>query len=285
MQTDTSLLTPEFLETIPCNLCGSVETKLWGESEGFKIVECCHCGLVYVNPRLNRAGLQKVYGVDYYQMHGEDKARALRIKMYDIEVKELQKLVKPGKILDVGCGGGFFLSRLGEGWEKFGTEFNPAAAEDGRVRFGLDVKLGPLPELDYKDNSFDVINMRGVIEHFQDPFSYLTTAYRILKPGGMLAINTPNIGSLCARLYKVKFNLVTPKYHIYYFSTKTMTEMLVKAGFKIVCKKYFYIGTPYAKWSDPFRIPIDMIRLRMNPAARLLSPAFFDNVLHIYAAK
>ncbi len=280
-----NLLSPQYLETIPCNLCGSNKNSLWGKSEGFSIVKCDGCGLIYVNPRLNREGLQIAYGHDYYQMHVESGALEKREKMYEIELREIQSLRTGGKILDVGCGGGFFVSRFGKSWEKSGTEFNPVAAEEARKNFGLDVRVGPLPELGYSSEAFDVVNLRGVIEHFQDPYSYLVESYRILKKGGLVAINTPNIGSLCAQIYKEKFRLVTPKYHIYYFSTQTMTEMLKKAGFKIVRIRYFYLGTPYAHWTDGFKLLADSVRLAFNPVAPVVSPAFFDNVVHVYAEK
>ncbi len=285
MNNTSELLVPQYLETIPCNLCGGGETRLWGKAEGFSIVECVKCALVYVNPRLNREGLQIAYGSQYYQMHTESGALEKRMKMYDIEVGAIEKLRAGGKILDVGCGGGYFMSRFGNSWEKYGTEFNPVAAAEASKNFNLNVRVGALPELGYESNYFDVANLRGVIEHFQDPYSYLQEAYKILKPGGLIAINTPNIGSLCAKIYKEKFRLVTPLYHIYYFSTQTMTEMLKKAGFKILAVRYFYLGTPYARWTDGFKLAADSVRLFFDRSAPVVSPAFFDNVVHVYAEK
>ncbi len=281
----TNLLAPQYLETIPCNLCGSPQTKPWAEKDGWKIVECVKCGLVYINPRLNLEGLKIAYGSEYFQMHTENNAQEKRIRMYDIEVKGIENFRKGGKMLDVGCGGGYFMSRFGNSWEKYATEFNPVAAENARKEFSLDVRVGALPELGYQKDYFDVISMRGVIEHFQDPYSYLTESYKILKKGGMIAINTPNIGSYCAKIYKENFCLVAPLYHIYYFSTQTMTEMLKKAGFKILAVRYYYLGTPYLKWNDGPRVALDTVRAALGMKTSSPSPAFFDNVVHVYAEK
>jgi hypothetical protein len=53
----------------------------------------------------------------------------------------------------------------------------------------------------------------------------------------------------------------------------------------ILRKRYFYLGTPYARWTDGFKILGDSVRLLMNPRAKVVSPAFFDNVVHVYACK
>ena len=280
------LLQPQYLEEVPCNLCARGETVLWAESGGFRIVRCVGCGLTYVNPRLNRAGLQKVYGRDYFEMHTESEALEKRLRMYEIEIRAIEKLAPSGRILDVGCGGGYFLARLGSHWERYGTEFSAVAAHAAHKNFGIRVEVGPLPELAYPDGFFDVVNLRGVIEHFQDPFAYLTAAHRILKPGGWVIINTPNIESFCARLYREKFRLVDPRYHIYYFSTRTISRLAEKAGLRVARTRFFYLGTPYAHWTDALKITLDLARLiTRGRGAMGPSPAFFDNVVHVYARK
>ena len=274
-----------YLENVPCNLCAESNTKLWAVCDNFHIVQCKHCGLIYVNPRLNAKGLQKAYGSNYYTIRTERDVLDKRLKMYDIEIRELERLKSSGDIIDVGCGGGYFLARLGSHWIKFGTECNPVAAEEGRKNFGLDIQVAKLSDLQYPDNFFDVVNLRGTLEHFPDPYEYLAESYRILKEGGIIAINTPNIGSFCARLYREKFNMIDPVHHIYYFSVKTLTKMLNKVGFKVIHKRFFYLDTPYVKWNDFFKINFDSLRIFANSASNVKSPAFFGNIMHIYAKK
>ncbi len=281
----TLTLTAEDLEEVPCNLCGSGDHAVWATRDGFRIVRCVRCGLVFVNPRMNPAALARAYGPEYLAMHSEQGALAKRLRMYEIEVRELESLVPGGRILDVGCGAGAFLSKLGPQWEAYGTDLNAVAAERAREEFGIQVRVGRLTELGYPAGFFDVVNLRGVLEHFEDPFAYLAESFRILKPGGLAAINTPNIDSLCAWVYREKFRLVDPRFHITYFSTRTLRRILERAGLRVERTRYFYLGTPYADWKDAIRIAIDGVRLAWDRACPVVSPAFFDNVVHMYARK
>jgi 2-polyprenyl-3-methyl-5-hydroxy-6-metoxy-1,4-benzoquinol methylase len=127
--------------------------------------------------------------------------------------------------------------------------------------------------------------MRGVIEHLPDPLSELHRVHRILRKGGLLTINTPNIGSICGKLYGEKFRLVCPTHHIYYFSTKTLSLMLEKAGFKVVKVSYHYFDTPYASWKDGFKIVRDIAGLGLWRNPKVVSPAFYGNIVDIYVTK
>lgn len=273
------------MEKINCNLCKSNDYMLWAKKEGFNIVKCNRCNLIYVNPRLNAEGLRQVYGQDYFKLRTNKEDSLKREQMYLIEIKDLERIKKKGKILDVGCGGGFFLNSLGDSWEKYGVEINDISAKFGRQNFGLNIKTDKLTDAKFESDYFDVVNIRGVIEHLPDPMAALKETYRILKKGGIVAINTPNIDSLCGKLYREKSRLVAPKYHIYYFSTRTISRMLAEAGFSIIKKSYFYFCTPYATWKDPFKILIDSVILLFNRNAKISSPAFFGNVINIYAKK
>ena len=272
-------------EMINCNLCKSDDYTLWAVKDGFNIVKCNRCNLIYVNPRLNAEKLKKAYDQDYFEMRTNKNNSLKRQQMYSIEIKDLEKIKKGGRILDVGCGGGFFLNSLSDFWEKYGVEISDTSAEFGRGNLGLNIKTGELTDAKFESDYFDVVNIRGVIEHLPDPMGDLRESYRILKKGGIVAINTPNIASLCAKIYKNKFRLIDPKRHIYYFSTRTISKILEEVGFCIIKKSYFYLGTPYAIWKDPFKILIDSIVFLFNRNANVTSPAFFGNVVNIYAEK
>lgn len=274
------------LEVVPCNLCGEDQTTYWGEKFGLKIMECVSCGLIYVKHRLNSIGRQLAYAEDYFSLQSDDDDSRKRTQMYLLEIDDLERTIKNGQILDVGAGGGHFLSALGKQWEKHGCEINDIAASYGRNHYNLDIKTGDLESIEYPAGYFDCINFRGVIEHLPDPLGNLKKAYQFLKPRGIVSINTPNIASLCARLYKEGFRLVDPRFHIYYFSPKTIRMILEKASFSVLRESYFYLDTPYANpIEDLSKIVKDLTLKQTNPDYKAESPPFFENVINIYALK
>jgi len=306
------------LEHVNCNLCGSSDTKLYAEvsymdylrrrpelmteddpivkhkelaEHKFNLVKCKQCGLIYVNPRLPDNKLSDLYQQEYYSFYSDDASEESkwRERTFMVEVAELEKITEKlglgKKILDLGCGGGFFLNSLDDSWEKYGSELNPVAAEFAKDKFGFNVFQGKLDDANFPDEAFDVVKMRGVIEHLSDPLSELCQIHRILRKGGMLTINTPNIGSLCGKLYRDKFRLVCPTHHIYYFSTKTLSGMLEKTGFKVCKASYHYFDTPYASWKDVFKIFLDTAGLGILRNPDVVSPAFYGNIVDIYVTK
>ncbi|WP_447984343.1 class I SAM-dependent methyltransferase [Nitrospira sp. Nam74] len=139
-----------------------------------------------------------------------------------------------GRILDVGCGAGKLLSDLREhGWQVYGVDFSPVAANYARSQHGLDVRLGDLFQAGYEDGFFDVVMFNHSLEHIYNPLEMLKEAHRIMKPGGLLFISIPNAGGLEARLFgKWWVHWDTPR-HLYHFNKTTMSRLVTDAGFRL----------------------------------------------------
>jgi SAM-dependent methyltransferase len=268
------------LEHVNCNLCGRDETMLWGEKSGIKIVKCLHCGLIYCNPRPDNDELQAFYSEEYFS-EGHYAGDEKRQKMYEIEIAEiLENITQQGKFLDVGCAVGKFLDTLPTTFEKWGTEFSEDAANISRERLGPHIITGQVRDIELPEEYFDIVQMRGVLEHSQNPYEDLISISKALKETGILRISQlPNISSISARLFKTKFNQVKPGEHLYYFSPETIKATLKKAGFRITRVNYPYLETPYASLiGDVF----DMIKCIFQEKE---SPAFFGNMMIVYAVK
>ncbi|MEW6655475.1 MAG: class I SAM-dependent methyltransferase [Aquificota bacterium] len=143
-----------------------------------------------------------------------------------------------GKLLDIGCGNGYFLAQMRDlGWDVAGVEPDPNAVKVAREEFGLKVFQGTIEEINFPENSFDVITMNHVIEHVLDPIALLSECKRILKPNGKLIVITPNIKSLGHRFFKQDWRGLEPPRHIYLFSSRSLITSAEKAGLKV--KKVF----------------------------------------------
>ncbi|MDA3875628.1 MAG: class I SAM-dependent methyltransferase, partial [Halothiobacillus sp.] len=148
--------------------------------------------------------------------------------------KGFRYLPKPAqgqRLLDIGCGNGDFLVSAQEaGWQVLGLEPDPKAAATTRQR-GLDVTVGTVDILAGESSSFDAITLSHVIEHVHEPVQLLQAVHRLLKPGGVVYIDTPNIQSHGAQLFWKNWRgLETPR-HLALFNPASLTGLLSASGF------------------------------------------------------
>ena len=140
---------------------------------------------------------------------------------------------KPGgKLLEIGCGNGSMLKYMDLlGWQTEGIDFDPTAVEKARSK-GLKINLGSLDEQKYNENTFDVVILSHVIEHVPNPLALLSEIHRILKPGGIMSLVTPNINSLGRLLFDNSWFALDPPRHLILFNDKTLLKSAHMAGFK-----------------------------------------------------
>jgi SAM-dependent methyltransferase len=152
-----------------------------------------------------------------------------------------------GRLLDVGSGNGEFLATMRDlGWEVVGLEPDYAAAAAARRDHGLDVILGTLEGATLDEASFDAVTLSHVIEHVPDPVQTIRECYRLLRRGGVLVVLTPNIASLCHRVFGADWRGLEPPRHLFLFSPETMRRCASAAGFSAVRIRTPARGTPYA---------------------------------------
>ena len=252
----------DYFEPVVCNLCGKddyivvykdkyekIETEQ-GLVNKFKssgdetlidqVVKCKHCGLMYINPRIKPELIIQGYseGTDetfISQVEGREKTFARGLKF--IEKYALKNEKKPGKILDIGTAGGSFLHVAKQaGWEVHGLELNKWLCNWAKEHYDLDIQSGTLFEQHYPDNTFDVITLWDVLEHVPDPSAILQECNRILKEGGVIALNVPDSASWMAKILQSKWVFLL-SVHLYYFTPSTMKKILEKNNFSLLAKK------------------------------------------------
>lgn len=231
------------LESHPCNLCGSRTSRRYAKKFGLQIVACRRCGLVRVEPRLAEADILKRYSADYLYRDYLPVFRADRngvdlnlvTSHYIFYLKLAGRVFSPGgRLLDVGCGAGLFLKAAESlGWAVEGVEVSPAAAEYAASILKVPVRNEKLEQAGFPDASFDVVTLLDTLEHLGDPLGTLVEAHRVLKPGGRLILNTPDLGSASRAVLGKAWAVLTPAEHLTYFREGTLRRMLERAGFEV----------------------------------------------------
>lgn len=256
------------------------------------LTECQNCSFVFATPQLSSDSLSNIYNQNagYFSHYVDETTPAMQmlIASYKVEIDNLEKLKPGGKLLEIGCNGGRFLSLLDNQWDITGLDIDKNAITAAKKRLGTRAKLihAPLHKAKFSKGQFDVIVMRAVLEHVPDPRSFIKIANKLLKPGGLVAITVPNIGSPCGQLYKRYFRIVDPIHHIWYFSPKTLAMLLADYNFKIDTITYNYFNTPYFHFKDIFIFIKDWLLYQLTKQRpKHASPPFYGSLMDIYAHK
>ena len=205
-----------------------------GYGSHYTIVKCNNCSLMYVNPRITSEQILANYvRVEDPTYLVEQIGRELTFQKHLAELHKITGIPAGRKILDVGSYTGVFVSLAGKaGWNAFGVEPSKWAVEQA-AKSGLNITEGTLESANFPKNNFDVITMWDVIEHLDDPYNSILSARTLLKKDGLLVIHTMDVDSLAAKILGKRWPWLM-EMHIYYFSQRTMSEMLKKAGFEII---------------------------------------------------
>jgi 2-polyprenyl-3-methyl-5-hydroxy-6-metoxy-1,4-benzoquinol methylase len=142
--------------------------------------------------------------------------------------------VAGGRALDLGCGNGLFLNGIRlHGWDVVGVDLSAAAAMTARASFGIEVHVGELDDAPIDERSFDFVHMSHVIEHLPHPVQTLHRIASLLRPGGRLYVETPNIDSLGFRLSQAYWYPLDAPRHLWLFSPDTLRGALEQCGFSV----------------------------------------------------
>ena len=204
----------------------------------------------------------KIYFADLEKGESVEFPRNLRI------LEEIEVFKKLGKLLDVGIGTGLFLKIAREhGWKVIGVDVSSYSVNKAK-KYGFEVYKEELGTIPFGNNFFDVVNMRHSIEHVENPKKVLTEAYKILKPGGVICIATPNSFGIHARIFGKDWPHLSLPYHLHFFSKKSLSTLVESIGFKVLQLKteeltiydvfklfLFKIGIPI-KYQNPSKFAI-----------------------------
>lgn len=234
-----------------CHLCGAIAWAPLPDPRLAHLKSCGDCGLVRVREMPALHDLHGLYGPSYYaspESHivGYENYEADRHNIVRTARRRLRLIERyhptPGRLLDVGCALGFFMDAAREhGWQPTGVDLSSYAVRLAQDSGAGDAYCGELVDIGFADGSFDVVTLWDVIEHMRDPLGQLRECHRVLQDGGLLLLSTPDLGSLMARLTGARwmgFKLADE--HLYYFSRRTIAQLLERAGFETI--DAFHVG-------------------------------------------
>jgi 2-polyprenyl-3-methyl-5-hydroxy-6-metoxy-1,4-benzoquinol methylase len=230
-----------------CGVCGSytarelytASDRLRNDGELWTIAECSGCGVLRTLPELSEAELARYYPDEYWGAP-EPSQSWIRSSQSEKTAFLSRCGLAGGRILDVGCGSGFFLRALDSAkWERFGIEPGEAAAREAERFLGTGhVIAGSLIESGFTGSTFDVITLWSALEHANEPRANLREAKRLIKPGGSLIIQVPNAASYQARFFRGDWFALDAPRHRYHFTFPLLQQMLSNNGFEIYRATY-----------------------------------------------
>lgn len=239
-----------------CDLCGSATNeKVMDAADGSTIVKCASCGLMFTSPRINeqrwmqwlrepsersveftenrlKYGVALSSSIKYAWPFWKRLKHAQFKKVFDRLQGHLSwKLVR---VHDVGCGVGHMMeTAIKQGMKPSGNELNAYACKVMRERLGYEVYNDILPELPMERGTLDAVVMRDYIEHSYHPKKDLEAAGALLKPGGVIYVESFTVDSRPYEELGPKWHMLHWN-HCYHFSNKTFADMVRAAGFEVV---------------------------------------------------
>jgi len=289
-----------------CPLCGGQEflpllrarDYHYGNPDEYQQSQCKECELAFLDPMYDEEELAAFYPKSYYAFADRFsvpsptlswKEKVWRFAGRREHPTKDPHFERPGKLLDIGCGSGWFIDQMrDQGWDVTGVEPNAAAANFGKTERGLNIIPGSLLDANFPSNFFDYVRMNHSLEHMGNPNEVLEEAHRILSDSGKLMIGVPNRDSLNARVFGQYWHHLALPVHTFTYSSRTLSRMLRKHAFEV---KQVVFNTNVTSLQESIQMYLNRNDGRLTPQGRFtasLTATFLchcasklQNILHI----
>lgn len=281
--------------------CCRAELADWRVVRGYPLQRCSDCGSGYVNPRPTLKALKKYYRTGG---HGERTASTAqevldaeeRYPNSTVDARRIlavaSELAPGGRLLDVGCGYGFFAREAKkQGFRVDALELSEFERRCTDEIADLQPEAVTFEEFRADPGSYDVILMSQILEHVAHPVEWIEKADRLLASEGLLALAFPNFNSLFRLFLGPGDPLVHPPDHLNYFNEQGLVELLSKASFTVVSRTTIS-RLPGSALTD--RIPVpdglkpiaeQLAQTVQRPLLRPLDELGLGMFLNVYAVK
>ncbi len=215
----------------------------------FTVVRCNRCGIIHLSSIPDEASLPVIYPSTYYSYAESASENPLVKCVRDFlergKIRAFDRLVpdRPASVLDIGCGDGrlldIFRRQAGNQWTLCGIEIGQRAADAAREK-GYEVRTGTFEqgEISSWTDTFDLILLHQVLEHLHSPKEGIAKVRRMLKPGGILSIETPDTNAWDVNVFGKRYwgGYHIPR-HFYLFTKTALRRLLEEQGFEIISSR------------------------------------------------
>ncbi|KKQ95704.1 MAG: Methylase involved in ubiquinone/menaquinone biosynthesis [Candidatus Woesebacteria bacterium GW2011_GWB1_43_14] len=261
-----------------CVVCESKQCEALFIIDEVKIVRCRDCGLV------RTLGKAKISYKEYHRDDDYAKHEQLFRNIFHKRFDRVKRYKKGGRVLDIGASTGTMLQIFKfHGWDVWGVE--PSNSAEGLSEKGIKCTNSTFEKAKLPTNYFDVVIINHVLEHVENPVSFLEKVNEVLKKDGIVYVDVPNFDSLISMIRGKNWKYLSPGEHLYHFTPKTLENTLKRAGFEIIwcgtSSGVFDVARPLLKLAyearylrrnflfDIFRVPLDIASQISNRGASL----------------
>lgn len=242
-----------------CLICGATDAGVRYRITRFDVMQCRACSQVFLHPLPSEDEIRALFASlyttgdgsvpelkEYYGFCFDDVPDNPLVEQYELWLDKIERVRAPGRVLDIGCGTGLFLSvARRRGWETFGIDESEEATDHARRHFGLDPWVGEFASFADRGERFDLVTGWDVIEHSRDPVGLLRIARKCLADDGIVSLSTPNQRSVldlfAGFFYRMSGGrVVAPlekfyiEQHFLYFAPDTFRRCLELGGLRVV---------------------------------------------------
>lgn len=221
-------------------------------------MSCIDCQQIFLDPLPDEEEIRDLFASlytsgdgsvpelkEYYGYCFDDEPDNPLVQQYEAWLEKIEEVKPPGRVLDVGCGTGLFLSvARRRGWEPFGIDESVEATNHARDHFGLAPWVGEFEAFSNEGVEFDLITGWDVIEHSRDPVSLMAGSRKCLASDGVVALSTPNQHSIldlvAGAMYRATGGLIKQplekfyiEQHFLYFTPDTLRGCFARAGLEV----------------------------------------------------
>jgi 2-polyprenyl-3-methyl-5-hydroxy-6-metoxy-1,4-benzoquinol methylase len=253
-----------------CPVCKNREYTIYCIKDKFIHKECNKCGLIYLDPKLNREATLKFYNSPVNEIYNEEKFHLKgtilpddieNLENYSLLLKNID-FIKGMRLLEIGPGRGVFLAKATEeGFETHAIELNKHLIENLKI-ITDNIYSEDLQNIDFPENHFDVIYFRDVMEHIDIPIPFLSKLHRILKPSGCIFIDTHNIKSLVNSCTKQYHTVIFAFEHPVHWSPQSLKFACQKVGLNLKSQHFNHNHQSLAA----------IVNYKLNPSFTYINP-------------